>query len=42
MKTKLINYFFDSYEEYEEVEKYINAILITLPISILLTIMINL
>lgn len=42
MKDKLINYFFDNYEEYEEVEKYIKLIIILLPISIVLTILINL
>lgn len=42
MKNKLINYFFDNYEEYEEVERYIKLIIILLPISIVLTILINL
>ena len=34
---KLIDYFFDSKEEYEEVEKYIKAILYAAPISLLLS-----
>lgn len=34
MKEKLINYFFDSKEEYEEVAVFINTILILVPIAI--------
>lgn len=39
MKKKLINYYFDSYEEYEAYKPYLKAILGVMTVSVTITIL---
>lgn len=39
MKKKLINYYFDSYEEYESYKPYLKAILGAMTVSVTITIL---